>query len=375
MKCYGQTALCDFFGDRIVYRNLNAVDEGLPRLKEICTTLGMPNGRVPRKTSFEYARVIVQLLKEAQRADGKKEPLEHVLYVGDTRMNDGTAFLNICKAGSWQGAAFITSEDRELTKLETEIKGSSILFFNNHWVNVRIFRSLAEMKGVEINERTAVLIDMDKTALGARGRNDKVIDKVRITAAQAVLQELLADDFKMDDFQSAYNVLNLPIFHPFTADNQDYLVYICLILGSGLFKLEEIQAAEQSNQLMSFEQFLEQVDQKNQSLPGNVRQVHEEVYDLVKAGDPTPFKQFRRAEYAATIASMGQLEENASIEDLLEGEIVITREVQEFALESAAAGTLVFGLSDKPDEATMDGNAVPLHKKQTHVVGGINERK
>ncbi len=375
MKCFGKTSLNKFLGDRIVYRNLNAIDEALPGLKELCAILGVPNGTVPRKTSLDYARVIVQLLKEAQLADGKKEPLERVLYVGDTRMNDGTAFLNICKAGNWQGAAFITSEDQELTKLETEIKGSSILFFNNHWVNVRIFRSLAEMKGVEIDERTAVLIDMDKTALGARGRNDKVIDKVRITAAKAVLQELLTDDFCLEDFQAAYKILNLPIFHPFTADNQDYLVYICLILGSGLFKLEEIQAAEQSNQLMNFEQFLEEVEQQVRKLPEKVSQVHKEVYSLVKAGDPTPFKQFRLAEYAATISSMGQLEENASVDDLLESEIVVTREVQEFALDSTAAGALVFGLSDKPDEATANGSGIPLHKKQTHVVGGINERK
>ncbi len=375
MKCYGRNTLFDFLGDRIVYRNLNAIDESLPRLKEICAVLGMPNGTVPRKTSLDYARVIVQLLKEAQLADGKKEPLERILYVGDTRMNDGTAFRNICKAGRWQGAAFITSEDQELTKLETEADGSSILFFSNRWVNVRIFRSLLEMKGIEIDERTAVLIDMDKTALGARGRNDKVIDQIRISAAQAILRELLADDFCMEDFQSAYKVLNLPIFHPFTADNQDYLVYICLVLGSGLFHLAEIQAAEQSNQLLSFEQFLEQVDQKVQELPERVRRVHQEVYDLVKAGDPTPFKQFRKAEYATTIAAMGQLEEDASVDDLLEGEIVITREVQELALDSTAAGALVFGLSDKPDEATKNGSGTPLHKKQTHVVGGINERK
>ncbi len=379
MKCYGQTALCDFLGDRIVYRNLNAVDERLPRSKEICKILGIPPGTISRKTSLEYAQIIVQLLKEAQLADGKKEPLEHVLYVGDTRMNDGNAFRNICVAGGWQGAAFITSEDQGLTKLETEVEERSILFFNNHWVNLRVFRSLAEMKGIEIDEHTAVLIDVDKTALGARGRNDKVIDGVRITAAQAVLQELLADDFHVDDFQSTYSVLNKPAFHPFTADNQDYLVYICMILGCGLFKLEEIQAAARSGQLMNFVQFLEQVDRQAQALPQSVQQVHRAVYDLVKAGDPTPFKQFRKAEYAATMASMGQLEEDTSIERMLQNEIVITREVQEFALESASIGALVFGLSDKPDEATVDGlqnvSAQPLHKKETHVVGGIDARE
>ena len=376
MKCYGRAALSDFLGNRIVYRNLNTVDERLPRLKEICTSLGISNGAAPRKTSLDYARVIVQLLKEAQRMDRKNESLECIIYIGDTRMNDGTAFRNICLMGNWQGAAFITSEDQELTSLEMEQDQQSILFMNNHWVNLRVFRTLAQIKGIEINERTAVLIDVDKTALGARGRNDAVIDRARITAAQATLQEISGDDFNADEFRTAYDVLNKPAYHTFTADNQDYLVYICMILGCGLFKLHDLQTAAQLRMLSTFSGFLDQVDQRSRELPERVRMVHQEVCALVKAGDATPFKQFRRAEYLATVASMGQLTEDSSVEDMLQEEIVITREVQEFAKASAAAGALVFGLSDKPDEATalLSPHSQPLHQIQTHVVGGKNER-
>jgi len=376
MKCYGRAALSDFLGDRIVYRNLNAVDERLPRLKEICALLGISNGAVPRKTSMDYARVIIQLLKEAQRIDKGDEALERVLYIGDTLMNDGTAFRNICLVGNWQGAAFITSENQELTKLEMQKDQQSILFMNNHWVNLRVFKTLAEIKGIEIDERTAVLIDVDKTALGARGRNDAVIDQARIAAAQSTLQGILEDDLNVDEFRSAYDVLNKPAYHIFTADNQDYLVYICMILGCGLFNLRDLQTAAQLRMLSTFDGFLDQVTQRSGELPEKVRDVHQEVFDLVKAGDATPFKQFRQAEYLATAASMGQLTEENSVEELLQDEIVITREVQEFAEASAAAGALIFGLSDKPDEATvlMVSNSKPLHQIQTHVVGGKDER-
>jgi hypothetical protein len=373
MKCYGRAALSDFLGDRIVYRGLDAVDKRLPRLREICGSLGIPPGVIPRKTSLDYARVIVQLLKDAQRIDGKDAALERVIYIGDTRMNDGNAFRNICMMGDWQGAAFITSENQELTKLEMEQDQNSVLFLNNHWVNLRVFRALAQIKGIEIDERTAVLIDVDKTALGARGRNDAVIDQARITAAQTTLQEILEDEFRTDEFRYAYNILNKPAYHPFTADNQDYLVYICMILGCGLFKLDDLNTAAQLGMLSNFDGFLEQVDQRAGELPQKVRVVHQEVCKLVKAGDATPFKQFRQAEYLATVASMGQLAEGTSVAEILQEEIVITREVQEFAVASAAAGAVVFGLSDKPDEATVltssDSNSQPLHQIQTHVVG------
>ncbi|MGV8026495.1 MAG: hypothetical protein AB2L18_08065 [Anaerolineaceae bacterium] len=376
MKCYGRAALSNFLGDRIVYRNLNAVDERLSRLKEICGSLGISNGAVPRKTSLDYARVIIYLLKEAQRIDKGHEALERILYIGDTLMNDGTAFRNICLVGNWQGAAFITSENQELTKLEMKKDQQSIIFINNHWVNLRVFRTLAQIKGIEMDERTAVLIDVDKTALGARGRNDVVIDNARISAAQSTLQEILGNGLNVEEFRSVYEVLNKPAYHTFTADNQDYLVYICMILGCGLFKLNEIQKAAQAGTLSTFDIFLDQVTQRSGELPEKVRDVHQEVCELVKAGDATPFKQFRQAEYLATVASMGQLAEDSSVEELLRDEIVITREVQEFAETSTAAGALVFGLSDKPDEATVlvSSTSKPLHKVQTHVVGGKDER-
>jgi hypothetical protein len=377
MKCYGLASLSDFLGEYIVYRSLNAVDERLPRLKEICANLGISNGAAPRKTSLDYARVIAYLLNEVQRMDGKKTRLERVIYVGDTRMNDGSAFRNICAVGNWQGIALITSEDQELTNLEMEMDPHTILVLNNHWVNLRVFKSLAQVKGIEIDEQTAVLIDVDKTALGARGRNDKVIDQARITAAQGTLQNILGTDFRSDKFLHAYHTLNQPAFHSFTADNQDYLVYICLILGCGLFRLPELQAAVQTGTFSSFEVFLELVHSQMDELPQNVKKVHQDVRDRVRAGDATPFKNFRQAEYSATVATMGQLSESSPIEELLQKEIIITREVQEFAEDSAHCGALVFGLSDKPDEATIlfGSDVHPLHRVQTHVVGGFNERK
>jgi len=95
----------------------------------------------------------------------------------------------------------------------------------------------------------------------------------------------------------------------------------------------------------------------------------------VAAGDPTPFKEFRRREYLATVARLGHLADDAPIEVRLREEILITQEVREAALTARRRGALVFGLSDKPDEASLPTEEArarglqPLHRTPTHACG------
>ncbi len=72
---------------------------------------------------------------------------------------------------------------------------------------------------------------------------------------------------------------------------------------------------------------------------------------------------------------MGWLDDGVPVAELLEQEIVITQEVREMALAWRERGVLLFGLSDKPDEASvpMDDLAAqgyrPIHRVETHAVG------
>jgi hypothetical protein len=103
--------------------------------------------------------------------------------------------------------------------------------------------------------------------------------------------------------------------------------------------------------------------------------IHSAIYAAVQAGDPTPFKAFRRNEYLATVERMGRLDDGLPGEAYLMDEIVITQEVRAMALEWAQRGALLFGLSDKPDEASVpspelfDQGYQPIHRTPTHVVG------
>ena len=188
---------------------------------------------------------------------------------------------------------------------------------------------------------------------------------------------MLGDSFDDNNFQSQYSTLNKVEFHPFTTDNQDYLAYICLILGSGLFDLESVIEDINNGTLRTFEQFITEVESRVDKLIPGLVSIHREIYDNVQAGDPTPFKAFRRNEYLRTISKMGQMEEGLPVSSYLEQEIVITQEVQSIARAWKMKGALCFGLSDKPDEASIpteelkEQGYLPIHKTETHVIGMI----
>ncbi len=373
---YGRFSLFEFLGDRVVYRNLQPADPNLAGLADLRPGLDLPEGKIPRKSEPDYARVVFQIMAAAQELRGVRKPLERLLFVGDTRLLDGTAFTNLCLAGDLPGLAFIGAEDRKLASVQiTPVEGGGSLFLANRWQALANFARYAVQHGFPVDDAAAVVVDIDKTALGARGRNGHVIDAARIQAVQETVAGLLGDAFQLESFRCAYDRLNQPEFHPFTGDNQDYLAYICLMLEAGMFALEDVVTGVHENRLLSFDQFIHQVEGRRKELPERLRAIHADIYQNVLKGDPTPFKPFRRNEYLATIRRFGFLPDESPVEELLDREIVITREVQAAALEWREQGALVFGLSDKPDEAAtpMPEQAargyVPIHRMQTHVVG------
>ena len=376
MKSYGRAALSDFLGDRVVYRNLVPCDHRLPSLEVIRAQLDLPVGRVPRKSESDYARVLVRLLRLARELDAPGIQIKRLIYFGDTKLLDGTAFENICLAGNWPGIAFIGSENDLPKSIEiVPLIGEQTLYLSNRWAALSEFDQYCSSVGFAVDEGTAVLIDIDKTALGARGRNAHVIDQVRMQAVEDTVADLLGSDFHEETFKEAYVQLNQVGFHSFTTDNQDYLAYICLILGSGLYNFKDIQGRVRDGELTSFLEFINEVDSRKTGLSPVLAEIHGEIYTNVQSGDPTPFKAFRRSEYLTTIRRMGFLDDNPPVSRMLAEEILITQEVRELALVWRSRGSLIFSLSDKPDEASVPTPELaacgyqPIHRTETHVVG------
>jgi hypothetical protein len=223
-----------------------------------------------------------------------------------------------------------------------------------------------------VDHQTVVVIDLDKTLYGARGRNHQLIDDARLTALRASVADVLGPSFNPTAFEQIYHTIDQARFHPLTGDNQDYIAYICVIINSGTLSLQALNDLFDSGQVTQFEALLAMLNQRVTWPSPQVAEFHTQIARLVGAGDATPFKAFRYREYDETVARMGCCFDDTPPDVLLRTELVLTAEVWQVAEEWRKRGALLFGLSDKPDEAALPHKkavAVPLHCKKTHVVG------
>ena len=369
---HGLTSLHECLGDFVVYRNLVPADRRLPSLADLHPTLGLEPGEVPRKAQAAYGRVVAEMLRRARALTRPGAEIRRLVYIGDTRLNDGTAFQNLCSAGDWPGWAFIARDEASRTP-QVEVEGR--LYIANRWSALPRFLQFLRESGFALDKGTAVVIDMDKTFVGARGRNDRLIDQARVEGVRRTVSDLLGPQFDEAAFRAAYNELNKPAYHTFTADNQDYLAYICLILGAGLYDLESVVGDLARGDLTHFRDFIARVQARRSELAATgLLPVHDEVWRAFQAGDPTPFKAFRYNEYLTTVARFGDLP-GATVQEVLAQRITITQEVRTAALALRQRGALIFGLSDKPDEASVptpaqaEAGMKPLHRLETLAVG------
>jgi hypothetical protein len=249
---------------------------------------------------------------------------------------------------------FIAAENDAPTQVEHVIQEMATMYLSNRWDTLIEFDRFCGQNKFPFDEQTAVIVDLDKTALGARGRNDHMIDQARVEAVRRTVGDLLGEDFDAHGFQKTYHCLNQTEFHPFTTDNQDYLAYICLILGTDLYRIESLLSEIRGGGLTTFNQFISSVDGKVDHLPPDLQDIHQDVYLHVQ---------------------MGGCNEDEPVSGLLDKEILITQEVREQALDWRKQGALLFGLSDKPDEASIPNAAQAargyqaIHHAETHAVG------
>ena len=370
MMMWQKGTLADLLEDRVVYRNLEPMQPGMCGLRTAWDKVGLDHYYVPRKTAPEYAMVLLHYLRQAQAMRGVAAPLERLLFIGDTLLLDGSAACNIGQHLPLKG--FIGA-DRLLEPAKVEIQGQ--LMVANRWAALADFVAWLEGGSFGCDERMALLLDLDKTSLGARGRNDKVIDDARVQAIQRTMRATLGARFDEAAFRSLYDALNVPRYHPFTADNQDYLAYVCLMVMGGAYTAGELWHDLQGGTLTAIYQFVERCETRRSALPAELLAAHDEVRQGIAAEDPTPFKAFRRREYLETVSRMDVLPGDADEAAVLSREIVITAEVAGLAHYMAERGSLVYGLSDKPDEASLPTPEYaargyrPLHRTVMKIYG------
>lgn len=376
LQNFGRGALSDFVQDWVIYRNLEPLDKRLPGLKSAFYRMGLPDEHIPRKQEPGYAKAAIWFIEQGMQLHSGRKRVEEMLFIGDTLFHDGRAFRNIQAASGWKSSCFIGADRPEQEPIVTIDEAN--LYNANRWSELANWLSWAREQGFHLDGRTAVVVDIDKTALGAKGRNDQVIDRARLEGIFRTMTDVLGEsNFDKNLFVQHYGELNRARYHFLTADNQDYLVYICLVLNAGLVSFDELLGEIQQNSLENFEQFIRWVDSRmmlNDTGIQTLTEVHEAVLASVRSGDPTPFKRFRRQEFVCTALNMGNLADTSSVQELLNGEIVVTEEVYQVATWLGQRGCFVLCLSDKPAEASRPTgrgtqDTVPIHRVTTHRIG------
>ena len=342
-----QTAtLADCFGDCVVYRNLEPAQANLNGLRASWPLIGLDHYAIPRKGTPEHAAYLYYLLGSAQRVRGYGD-LVRLLVIGDTLSGDGAVATQLGqKLPTW---GFIGHEQPDLPA-QLDMRGRIVL--STRWQGLRELLSYLDQQEFIWDSGTALLMDLDKSLIGARGRNDKVIDAARVAAVRGTMCQALGENFDEADFRKLYDALNLSAYHGFTTDNQDYLAYICLMAIGGVFSIPELWQRLAQSELTSFAQFVHACESRRNRMVAPLLLAHDEVRLGLAREDPTPFKGFRRAEYLQTVQRMNTLPAEAEVSQVLANEIVITAEVLSLARYAAVRGALVMGISDKPDEAS-----------------------
>jgi hypothetical protein len=147
-----------------------------------------------------------------------------------------------------------------------------------------------------------------------------------------------------------------------------------MVVG-GVFPADELWKELEAERLTGFAHFVTLCDTRDQRMGEGLTLAHREVTSNLRQGDPTPFKSFRYREYFTTIERMDCLPDTTPEPDLFEGEILITGEVARLAQRLLGMGVLTFGISDKPDEASLPTIAAaeegrqPIHRTRMKVVG------
>jgi hypothetical protein len=219
------------------------------------------------------------------------------------------------------------------------------------WALVHEWAAVLTNQGI-VWPQTAVLIDIDKTLLGPRGRSDGAIDDARAEAALRVATDLLGERFDRSVFRQHYTELCRREWHAITLDNQDYTVAMALFATVEVFDLPAIEVQLEAGLSPTLLELLIAAQQ----VPVELQALRQQLIERIEAGDPTPFTQFRRAELETTAARMA------------DGRLTLSNELFTLGRRLQAQGALILAASDKPAESALPtpeqqaAGFLPLHR-------------
>ncbi|MCG8346224.1 MAG: hypothetical protein MI924_00405 [Chloroflexales bacterium] len=327
-----QITIAALTGDFVLYRDLQPCDPKLPGLAELRSELGFSPDLLPRKRDPDGAKVILEIIRQASAQQGSAAP-QAFLVIGDT--DNDRHFANHLRHISGCPVRAFIGVDHLADPPDMRWDGETATA--NRWALLETWLDQVRTDDL-VNEQTVVLLDIDKTLLGPRGRCDVAIDDARAEGAWRIASVTLGDAIEQRAFHSFYATLCRKEYHGLTLDNQDYVVYIAMLLVSDTLSFDQLRQGMVDGSFHTFTTLLGAVEPRLHPALANLQA---EIRAADAAGDPTPFKAFRHAEFVATVARM------------TDGRLTLCREVVELAQHLAAQGLCCVAVSDKPAEASL----------------------
>ena len=182
---FGLTSLDELVGDLIVYRSLEPITRQIPGLKSARHQLGLPAPSVPRKQETSYAQVALWILEQAQAR--RNASVGELLFIGDTLSGDGNTFqvmrsLRSAAESSLDNGELVGHADGAVLPSACFIGNEKAgepehfdadeetgMFEANRWSQLVDWIRWAQGNGMRLDDSTVVVLDLDKTAIGARG--------------------------------------------------------------------------------------------------------------------------------------------------------------------------------------------------------------
>ena len=373
MKTWQKCSLRSVFEDAVVYRNLEPLDRRLPGLHQVWSEVGLASYYIPRKAKDEdYVRVLLHFLQLAQ-ALRREEPLTRLLYLGNRQVRDQATLSHFRQNSPLPLFSLLCEEEREEERRVIVRDGGMLA---NRWDAVVDWQRHLRTEGVSLDPQSALVVDMDKTIIGARGRNAESLNKARLEGVLLTAKELLGTHFQEARFQAVYGEVNQPRYHFFTEDNQDYITYISLIVSAQVYPMEDLLEDLAYGAFADFPHFVEITGERLRRRPmSGLAMVQKEITEYLSRGDPTAFKRFRSKQFEATLARIDSLPDGVDEQTLLAEEITITREVLDLLQFARERGALLFSISDRPDESLIPSPELarrgyrPVHELPCKIVG------
>jgi hypothetical protein len=219
-----------------------------------------------------------------------------------------------------------------------------------------------------VDKYTIFIVDIDKTIIGAKGRNDLSITKARFDAIKEIANEIIGN-YDEKKFFEIYQKLNEKKYHSFTEDNQDIVTLLTILFYLDLYPfskfLDEFEKGIHIDKLTFLKTILKKTRKSSKFI-----ELLKNCILRIENYDQTPFIEFRYKEFEKTIKRMDFLNDETPQDILLEEEIMITREVYEIICKAKDRDAKVLGLSDKPEASSFPQKGVslpPIHLKSMKI--------